>query len=90
MDNMFLRVEQLVIERLDDENVGVFSGEDEFLDAVDGQKLVESDLGIEVAESFGCEKDPGLELPPVVVDDQAFGVEAFVFGLDCFLRRGLL
>lgn len=85
MDNMFLWVEQLVIKRLDDESIGVVSGEYKLLDAIDWQKFIESDLGVEVAESFGGEKYPCLKLPSVVVDDQAFGVEAFVFGFCPFL-----
>lgn len=86
MDNMLLRIEQLVIERLDDESIGGLRGKDKLLDTIDWQKFVESDLRIEIAESFGSEKYPGLELSPVDIYDESFGVEAFVFGFGCFLR----
>ena len=86
MNYMFLWIEQFVIERFDDERIWGLSGKDEFFDTIDWQKLVESYLSIEIAESFGGEQYPGLELPSVDVDDEPLRVEAFVFGFDGFLR----
>ena len=90
MNDMLLWIEQFVIERFDDECIGGLGGKDKFFDTIDWQKLVESYLSIEIAESFGGEQYPGLELPSVDVNDEPLRVETFVFGFGCFLRGCLL